>query len=93
MELLVGPMREIAIVGEPADPRTRSLLEVVQRRFDPLAVIAWGTPDGVPLLDDRPLVDGAPAAYVCQGFVCQAPVSTADELARDLGSVSAAPQN
>jgi uncharacterized protein YyaL (SSP411 family) len=93
MELLVGPMREIAIVGEPADPRTRSLLEVVQRRFDPLTVIAWGAPDGVPLLDDRPLVDGAPAAYVCEGFVCQAPVTNMAGLARELGIFSAVPQN
>jgi uncharacterized protein YyaL (SSP411 family) len=93
MELLVGPMREIAIVGEPSDPRTRSLIDAVQQRFDPLAVIAWGSPDGVPLLDDRPLVDGAPAAYVCEGFVCQAPVTTTDGLARELGSFSAVPQN
>jgi len=93
MELLVGPMREIAIAGEPSDPRTHALLEVARRRFDPLTVIAWGTPDGVPLLDDRPLVDGAPAAYVCQGFVCQAPVITVVNLARELGSPSAVPQN
>ena len=93
MELLVGPMREIAIACEPADPRTRSLIDAVQQRFDPLAVIAWGRPDGVPLLGDRPLVDGAPAAYVCQGFVCQAPVTTVDTLARELGSLSAVRQN
>jgi hypothetical protein len=35
---------------------------------------------GVPLLADRPLVGGAPAAYVCRGFVCELPVTTPDAL-------------
>jgi uncharacterized protein YyaL (SSP411 family) len=40
---------------------------------------------GVPLLADRPLVDGGPAAYVCRGFVCDRPVTTPDELGAQLG--------
>jgi uncharacterized protein YyaL (SSP411 family) len=50
-------------------------------------VIVAGTPaaSGVPLLADRPLVDGGPAAYVCRGFVCDRPVTTPDELAAQLG--------
>jgi uncharacterized protein YyaL (SSP411 family) len=35
---------------------------------------------GVPLLDGRGLVDGAPAAYVCRQFTCQAPVTTPGQL-------------
>ena len=47
-------------------------------------VVVAGAPDapGVPLLADRPLVDGGPAAYVCRGFVCDRPVTTAAELDR-----------
>jgi uncharacterized protein YyaL (SSP411 family) len=46
-------------------------------------VIVAGEPDapGVPLLAARPLVDGAPAAYVCHGFVCDFPVTTPGALA------------
>ncbi|HVC41317.1 MAG TPA: thioredoxin domain-containing protein [Candidatus Saccharimonadales bacterium] len=84
MELAVGPMREIAIAGDPDDTRTRALLDVAQRRFDPLTVLAWGPADGVPLLGGRTPVDGVPAAYVCRGFVCQAPVTEATELAGEL---------
>ncbi len=84
MELAVGPMREIAIAGDPEDTRTRALLEVAQRRFDPLTVLAWGTPGNVPLLDGRTVVDGVPAAYVCRGFVCRAPVTNAAELEAEL---------
>jgi len=39
-----------------------------------------GPADSTPLLADRPLVDGAPAAYVCRGYVCDRPVSSTDEL-------------
>ena len=45
-------------------------------------VVVAGEPDapGVPLLADRPPVDGAAAAYVCRGFVCDRPVTTPEEL-------------
>jgi len=49
-------------------------------------VIVGGTPDAAPLLAGRELVDGAPAAYVCRGFVCDRPVTTAAELAQLLRS-------
>ena len=84
MELAVGPMREIAIAGDPADPLTRSLLMVAQRRFDPLSVLAWGPSGEVPLLEGRILVQGMPAAYVCRGFVCTAPVTDTVALATEL---------
>ncbi|MGA7988209.1 MAG: thioredoxin domain-containing protein [Candidatus Dormiibacterota bacterium] len=89
MELLVGPMREIAIAGDPADPATGSLLAVAQRLFDPRTVLAWGAPGGVPLLEGRTLVRGSPAAYVCHGFVCKAPVTDVVTLSRELGVLPA----
>jgi uncharacterized protein YyaL (SSP411 family) len=51
---------------------------------------AAGSRAGVPLLAGRGLVNGAPAAYVCRQFTCQAPVTTPDQLrealaARDQG--------
>jgi uncharacterized protein YyaL (SSP411 family) len=36
--------------------------------------------DGPALLADRGLLDGEPAAYLCQGFVCKRPTSDPDEL-------------
>jgi uncharacterized protein len=38
----------------------------------------------VPLLAGRGLVGGAPAAYVCRQFTCQAPVTTPEQLVRAL---------
>ncbi|MFH5209089.1 thioredoxin domain-containing protein [Antrihabitans sp. NCIMB 15449] len=76
---LRGPM-QIAIV----DPTGTSDLVGVTRTLAPGgAVIVVGQQDSLPLLADRPLVDGQPAAYVCRGFVCDRPVSTVTEL-RDL---------
>jgi len=58
------------------------LVRTAWRRRPPGAVIVSGAPDapGVPLLADRPLVDGKPTAYVCRGFVCDLPVTTTDDL-------------
>ena len=78
--LLSGPA-EIAIVGPDDDPRTADLLRAGLHVAPPGAVFALGRGSGsagaaVPLLADRPLVSGAPAAYVCRNFTCQAPVTT-----------------
>ena len=50
---------------------------------------AWrscGPPDapGVPLLADRPLIDGRATAYVCRGFVCERPTTDPAQLVRQL---------
>ncbi|RGC70303.1 hypothetical protein C5N14_04015 [Micromonospora sp. MW-13] len=81
--LLSGPY-EIAVVTD--DPAGDPLVAAAYRHAPPGAVVVAGRPDqpGVPLLADRPLVDGRPAAYVCRGFVCQRPVSTVDDLLAQL---------
>ncbi|MGW5580602.1 thioredoxin domain-containing protein [Micromonospora chokoriensis] len=83
--LLSGPY-EIAVVTE--DPTGDPLVAAARRYAPPGAVVVAGRPDqpGVPLLADRPLVDGRSAAYVCRGFVCQRPVTSVEELVAELGS-------
>ncbi len=88
---LSGPV-EIAIVGEPGDPRTAALHRTALHAAPPGAVIAAGPPGGaahdapIPLLAGRGLAGGAPAAYVCRDFTCRAPVTTPDELRAALGA-------
>jgi uncharacterized protein YyaL (SSP411 family) len=84
--ILSGPA-EIAVVGAPQDDRTRALHQTALHAAPPGAVLALGdgsqpigAEGGVPLLDGRGLVNGAPAAYVCRQFTCQAPVTTPDQL-------------
>jgi uncharacterized protein YyaL (SSP411 family) len=78
--LLAGPL-EVAISG-PAGGQREALEQVARHATSPGAVVVAGEPGapGVPLLADRPLVDGAPAAYVCRGFVCSAPVTEVSAL-------------
>ncbi len=91
---LSGPV-EIAIVGEPGDPRTAALHRTALQAAPPGAVIAAGPPAGadggapVPLLAGRGLAGGAPAAYVCRDFACRAPVTTPDDLRVALGTGTA----
>ncbi|MBG7700427.1 thioredoxin domain-containing protein [Streptomyces sp. MC1] len=86
--LLDGP-REVAVVGPaPDDERTAALHRTALLSTAPGAVVACGTPDSdeFPLLADRTLVDGAPTAYVCRGFVCDLPVTDPDALRAKLTS-------
>ncbi|WP_308312051.1 thioredoxin domain-containing protein [Streptomyces albipurpureus] len=82
---LDGP-REVAVVGPAGDPLARELHRTAVLSRAPGAVVAWGEPDGdeFPLLKDRPLVKEAAAAYVCRGFVCRMPVTTSEDLEREL---------
>jgi uncharacterized protein len=82
----LAPSREIAISGRGDDASTRALLRVVQRTWMPDGVLAWGNPDGVELLSDRPLVDGSAAAYVCENFACKLPLTDPLQLATQLTS-------
>jgi uncharacterized protein YyaL (SSP411 family) len=86
-EALVSGPYEIAIAG-PDGPARTALARVARRQAPPGAVVVVGTPDqiGVPLLADRPVIGGEPAAYVCRGFVCDRPVTTESDLAALLGT-------
>ncbi|MDX3577508.1 thioredoxin domain-containing protein [Streptomyces sp. FL07-04A] len=85
--LLDGP-REVAVVGPGTDdPASRALHRTALLGNAPGAVVAFGVPGGdeFPLLADRPLRDGAPTAYVCRDFTCDAPTTDPDRLRAALG--------
>jgi uncharacterized protein YyaL (SSP411 family) len=86
VDFYLAPVKEVAIVGPDPAP----LLRVVRDAYRPHVVLAAGpgAPAGdtsatafdVPLLDGRQVIDGRAAAYVCEHFVCRAPVTTPDAL-------------
>ncbi|MGW4895068.1 thioredoxin domain-containing protein [Kitasatospora sp. NPDC004240] len=86
-EALVDGPREVAVVGPAGHPATVELHRAALLGTAPGAVVAVGAPgsDEVPLLADRPLVGGAPAAYVCRHFACDTPVTDPAVLAERLG--------
>jgi hypothetical protein len=81
----------VAIVGRPGDEDTEALLAVVRRAYLPNTAVALRQPEGgeaeeiIPLLRDRTAMEGRATAYVCERFACQRPVSTAEDLAWQLG--------
>ncbi|MFJ8051494.1 thioredoxin domain-containing protein [Streptomyces luteogriseus] len=80
--VLDGP-REVAVVGPALDDQgTRTLHRTALLGTAPGAVVAVGAlgSDEFPLLADRPLVGGEPAAYVCRNFTCDAPTTEPDRL-------------
>ncbi|HWE91156.1 MAG TPA: thioredoxin domain-containing protein [Pseudonocardiaceae bacterium] len=85
--LAAGPV-QVAIVGPADHPELAELRTAAAARVTGGSVLLAGEPDqpGVPLLAGRPLVGGHPAAYVCRGYVCERPVTSAEELAAALKS-------
>jgi uncharacterized protein YyaL (SSP411 family) len=71
--LAAGPL-EVAVVDRP------DLARIARLATSPGAVVVSGGES--PLLADRP----AGAAYVCQGFVCDAPTTDARQLAARVGA-------
>ncbi len=76
--LHAGPV-QVALVGASAD-----LVAAARAGVHGGGVVVAGDPDSTPLLADRPLVDGEPAAYVCRGYVCDRPVTSVDDLVEAL---------
>jgi uncharacterized protein len=75
--------RQIVIAGKKDEPQTKALLREVHRHFLPktILVLADGA-EGQEFLGEKneairamSLVEGKPAAYVCEDFTCKAPVT------------------
>jgi uncharacterized protein YyaL (SSP411 family) len=90
-DALLARSTEIAIVGDPDLAETQALLRAVRRRYHPNAVVALKRPgeeNPLPVLEGRSLVDGKPAAYVCENYACKLPVTEPDALAEQLAVVA-----
>ncbi len=82
---------EVALVGEPGEADTQTLINTVYAAYLPNKVVAGCSPDDeedvglIPRLADRPTRDGKATAYVCEGYSCQNPTTDPEGLARQLG--------
>jgi uncharacterized protein YyaL (SSP411 family) len=76
---------EVAVVGP--DEAARAELVLLAHQLAPAgSVIVAGMPDqpGLALLNDRPMINKQPTAYVCRHFVCKLPVNSVEDLALQL---------
>ncbi len=86
---LLSPSQEVAVVGPLTDARTQRLLAEVRRHYLPHTVLALKEPEDenpLPLMEGRTLVDGQPAAYVCENYACRLPVTSVEALRRSVVS-------
>jgi uncharacterized protein YyaL (SSP411 family) len=75
VDIAVNGIDEVVVAGDRPD-----LVEVVQSRFLPGAVLAWGERYPSPLWEGRD--DGR--AYVCRNYACRLPAEDPDALAAQL---------
>jgi uncharacterized protein YyaL (SSP411 family) len=81
--------RQVVIAGPQEDPETKALLQAVRASFLPERSLFLLDNDQTraklaslqPSLASMALVNGHPAAYVCENFACQLPVTTPDQVA------------
>ena len=88
LDLHLGPVAEVALVW-PEGGDARSLVGAAFAGYRPNRLVAGATAgaaatQGLPLLAERPAVDGKATAYVCRHYVCQLPVTDASALAAQL---------
>jgi uncharacterized protein len=83
VENSLGKPRQIVIAGKKDSPETKALLKEVHRHFlrNTILILADAN-EGQKYLGEKneairamSLVDGKPAAYVCENFTCKAPVT------------------
>ncbi len=90
LDFYLSTPQEIALVGINDGEPARALTHEVWRPFLPNKVVAQSnatderTAALVPLLHNRPPLDGQPTAYVCENYTCQQPVTKPIELAAQL---------
>ncbi|MDR3670438.1 MAG: thioredoxin domain-containing protein [Holophaga sp.] len=77
---LAGAPQSAVITGDPEDPRTRALVAAARGGYRPnLALSLVAADPTLPLHQHRDL-PGPPAAFVCRGQACAAPVEDPDAL-------------
>jgi len=84
----LGKARQIVIAGKRDSPETKALLKEVHRHFLPNTIVILADGDeGQKYLGEKneairamSLVEGKPAAYVCENFTCKAPVTDLKQL-------------
>jgi uncharacterized protein YyaL (SSP411 family) len=81
--------RQIVIAGKPDAPEANALLKEVHRHFLPKTILLFADgSEGQKYLSEKneairamSMVEGRPAAYVCENFTCKAPVTEKEQLA------------
>jgi uncharacterized protein YyaL (SSP411 family) len=85
-DMIVGPTRELVLIGDATKPETSTALDQLRQSYLPNAVVACRSAPNTsvaspldPLFDGKQDNDEAPTLFVCENTACQAPVSGTDD--------------
>lgn len=93
LDFYLSPPLEVAILGPNSNENTRALMGVIYGTWLPNKVVVASDPAdpapirGLAILEGKRMIEGCPTIYLCERFICQKPVTSADAL-RDLLSES-----
>ena len=80
---------QLVVVGDPAAPDTRALLDVVMHRYLPTTIVLTLAPAArarlsqlLPWTASMKEMDGRATAYLCRDFACESPTDEAAQLER-----------
>jgi hypothetical protein len=83
-DFALANVKQVAVMYESNLDEARELLQNIHAEYRPNMIVAASShlpSDHAPaLLMDRPLKEGKPTVYVCEGFVCKMPVNSISEL-------------
>jgi uncharacterized protein YyaL (SSP411 family) len=84
LDFYLGRPKEVVIVGTDDHDRSMALRTAVWQPYLPNKVVAGVPEERIPQLDSllagRTPVNGSPAAYVCEQYTCQRPITEPSEL-------------
>ncbi len=83
--------REIVVAGDLEDPATQEMIAALRDLYLPNTVVLHRPDEPNPEIADiapftqaQTIIDGRPAAYVCQNFACQRPVESVEALREEV---------
>jgi len=89
-DMIIGPTREIVLIGDPAGPETSAVLDELRQSYLPNTVVACRENSAAtvstqldPLFAGKQAHEESLTMFVCENFACQSPVAGAkDAIAR-----------
>ncbi len=89
LDFYLGPTTEVAVIAKADEDDRHSALAAIRTAFRPNQVMAihdlrsGPAPEFIPLLKDKPMIDGKVTVYVCENFACKAPLVGIEAIERE----------
>jgi uncharacterized protein YyaL (SSP411 family) len=89
LDFHLGPVQEIAVIGDPTAEETRRVLRAIRGPFRPHQVVALGSAQAekvIPLLAGK-TARGGVTTYICRDFTCREPLVGVEAVEKAVAAV------